>query len=117
MIKVGECYYHNNIKHIVIAVSEKYEKVLVLSITSGDFDKSCELSVDDIIDNMGNHILKHTSYICYKFAFEFEGYKTFEQFRRCYDYRCDITQELLERIQKGARTSRFLPKKFKKYFE
>lgn len=116
MIKVGECYYHNGVQHVVIAASRKDGIVLVLSITSGDFDKSCEIEPEEIIDNTGRKILKHRSYICYKKAFEFKNYKTYEKFRDIYDYRCDISAELLIKIKEGAKKSEFLPSKFKKYF-
>ena len=56
MIKVGECYYHNGVEHLIVAVSKKENKCLIVSITSNNFDKSCELNVEDIIDNNGNQV-------------------------------------------------------------
>lgn len=117
MIEIGECYYHNRIEHIVIITTKKENIFLVLSITSGDFDKSCEINPEDIVDNKGNKILTHKSYIGYKFAFEFEKYKTCEEFRKTYIYRCNISQELLKKIWDGAKKSPYLQNKFKKYFE
>lgn len=116
MLKVGECYYHNGINHIVIASAKKDNKFLILSITSGNFDKSCQIEPNELIDNNNQEILNHTSYICYKYAFEFESYKTYEKFRKEYEYRCKITPELLKKIQEGARKSQYLQYKFKKYF-
>ena len=43
-------------------------------------------------------------------------YKTYEKFRKEYEYRCKITPELLKKIQEGARKSQYLQYKFKKYF-
>ena len=117
MIKVGECYYHKGVSHIVIASANYKDKFLILSITSSNFDKSCEINENDIIDNNGKQILEHTSYVCYKFAFEFKDFRTYEDFRKIYDYRCDISKELLNKIQDGARKSKYLEHKFKKYFE
>lgn len=117
MIKVGECYYHNEIEHLVIAVSKNKNKCLIVSITSNNYDKSCELNTEDIIDNNGNQVLKHTSYISYTHAQEFEPYKTYEEFRKIFSYRCNITDELLQQIKNGALKSKYLQKRFKKYFE
>lgn len=90
---------------------------MIVSITSGCFDKSCKLIIEDIIDGNGNQILKHTSYISYKHAMEFEPYKTCEQFRKKFSYKCNITSELLQRIKNGALKSKYLQKRFKKYFQ
>ena len=117
MIEVGECYYCNNVEHIVVISAKRENKILVLSITSGKFDKSCKINQNDIIDNNGKQILEHDSYICYKYAFEFENYKTYEKFRKQYEYRCNISPELLNKIKEGAKKSKYLPHKFKKYFE
>ena len=61
----------------------------------------------------------HTSYVSYKFAYEFEKnkYKTFEKFRSIYDFKCEITEDILTKIIEGAKISPFLQKRFKKYFE
>ncbi|MDR0423280.1 MAG: hypothetical protein LBH46_01685 [Rickettsiales bacterium] len=116
MINIGDCYFSKKIEHLVIAVGKNDNKILIVSITSNSFDKSCKLEVDDIIDNMGNQILKHTSYVGYRFSFEFEGFGTFEAFRKIYDFRCNISNELLSKIKEGGRVSHHLQHRFKKYF-
>lgn len=115
-VKVGECFYNDEKIHFVIAVVEKENKILMVSITSKDYDKTCKLETDDIIDNNGKEILTHTSYISYKNIYEFEGFKTFEKFREIYKYKCDIEPELLKRIQNGAKKSKFTNRKFKRFF-
>lgn len=117
MIKVGECHYYNGVKHLVVAVSKRENKCLIVSITSNNSDKSCELNVEDIIDNNGNQVLKHTSYISYKHASEFEHCKTYEEFRKIFSYRYNITDKLLQQIKNGALKSKYLQKRFKKYFQ
>ena len=117
MIKVGECYYHQGVQHIVIAVSEREQKILVVSITSNNFDCACKIEPDEIIDNNGKMILTHTSYVGYRFAFEFENFKTFEQFRKIFNYRCNVSEELLKKIRDNARNSKYLQPRLRKYFE
>ena len=116
MIEVGECYFNNEKEHFVVVSSKNKNRFLIISITSLDYDKSCKLKTTDIIDNNGKQILKHTSYIAYKFAYEFEDFKTFERFREIYNFKCVVSDSILKKIYNGAKKSRYLKNKFKKYF-
>lgn len=116
MIEVGECYFNKEKEHFVVISSKNKDKFLIISITSLDYDKSCKLEITDIVDNNGKQILKHTSYMAYKFAYEFEDFKTFEMFRKIYNFKCVVSDVVLKKIYNGAKKSKYLQNKFKKYF-
>lgn len=113
--------------YIVIASSENPEgKVLVVAISSIKYrengsekyyDKACILSENDIIDDKGNNVLSRPSFIRYEYAVEIVHKDLLKkQFNNHYRYKCKISDDLLKRIQDGAKISQELEPRFCKYF-
>ena len=114
--------------YIVITSSENPEgMVLVVAISSIKYkkdgsekyyDKSCILTVTDIIDENGKSILTKPSFIRYEYAQEIKSNQLLtKQFANQYKYKCKISDELLKRIQDGAKQSQELQPRFFKYFD
>jgi len=111
----------NGIKHLRFIISDidPDGNILVVNMTTiptefknNYYDKSCIL-------NKGEHPkIKHKSYIKYSKAEEinFECL-TKMNLKKIIVFKEDINNELLLKIQNGARSSKFLAKKFRKYFE
>ena len=102
--------------HIIISDPDIDKNVMVVNVTTwhetGREDESCIL-------NCGDHpFIQHKSYITYHYAREINCVKLLaEKFRQTIVFKEDINPSLLKRIQNGAKTSKRLPVKFKKYFD
>lgn len=114
--------------YVVITSSENPEgRVLVVAISSIKYndkgiekyyDKSCVLSVKDIVDEKGNYVLTKPSFVRYEYATDKLAASLLEgQFAGKYQYKCKISDELLLRIQEGAKISPELEPRFKRFFE
>ena len=100
---------------MVVAISSiKYKS----DGTAKYYDKACVLSVEDIIDSRGRQILTKPSFIRYEYALDMRTKDILsKQFADRYKYKCKISDELLQRIQNGAKISQELEPRFKKYFD
>jgi hypothetical protein len=105
-------------KHVKIVISDPdaEDMVLVVSVSSISLayqhDTSCELSSSD------HPWLKHPSFVAYIHSTELNRIKILqERFRGEIILKEDVSDELLKKIQQGARRTKFLKPKFKKYFE
>lgn len=114
--------------HFIVIISSENEdrKVLVVAISSIKFksdgttkyyDKACVLSPEDITDEKGKQILSVPSYVRYEYAMEIASEDIMDkQLNRLYRYKCKVSEELLLKIQEGAKISLELEDRFKKYF-
>lgn len=131
----GYCFWADDVPdpdaphYIVIASSANPEGcvfvVVVSSIKYKDenktipkyYDKACELNVGDIKDDSGNNLIIKPSFIRYEYSVEMkEEVLRLKQFKSNYKYKCKISDELLKRIQDGAKKSDNLEERFQKYF-
>ena len=131
----GYCFWASDIPdpeaphYIVITSSanpESYVLVVVISsIKYKDeegtvpkyYDKACELNVGDIVDDKGRSLIIKPSFVRYEWSQEIkEETLMLKQFQSAYKYKCKISDELLKRIQEGAKKSEELEERFKKYF-
>lgn len=107
----------NNIKHLRIVITDankdsEFLTVPVDTLRSEYQDKSC-------IINVGDHsFIKHKSFVNYKFA----AVLTFQQiFNGLHQglliSKEDVTEEVLKRIQEGAKKSPNLDNKYKIWFD
>jgi len=101
---------------IVITDPDPDNMVLVVSVSTiyqGAFhDNSCEIFPGD------HSFIKNPSYVSYQYAMELDAVKILdEKFKGYIIQKEDVSLELLERMQRGARLSKFLPVYLKKYFE
>lgn len=98
-------------------------KVLVLPISSIKpdkyHDKSCEFDVDEIKDmETGKNLLSKPSYVRYNAAVEVPSSVILnKQIRQIYKYKCKISDDVLVKIQEGAKISDEFVDYFKKYFD
>jgi len=118
-----------NAPHYIVIVSDTNlkQECLVVAISSIKYradgtpkyyDKSCELSVDDIVDDNGNNVLTKPSFMRYEYSTAISSSELFmKQVFAKYTYKCKITNQLLQRIQKGAMISKDLPEVFHEFFE
>ena len=82
------------------------------------YDSACEIHVGDILNDQGESLIKKPSYVRYEYAVAISQKKLFEkQITQRYKYRCKISDELLLKIQKGARMTKELQPRFKKFFD
>src|SRR6056297_2327314 len=105
-------------KHLKIVISDPdaEDMVLVVSVSSIPqryrHDDSCELFVGD------HPWIKHPSFIAYNHCAELDRTKILsEHFSGEIILKEDISEELLLRIQEGAKRTKFLAQKYKKYFQ
>lgn len=112
--------------HLSIIISEDMEGyALIVPITSMKYkidgsekyyDKSCIIEKDEIKNDKGS-VLDRRSYLNYHFAREVKITAIFEgQFLKTFSYRCNISDNLLQRAQDGAKATKDLQPRFKKYF-
>lgn len=113
----------NNKHYIVIASDEMPDgKVLILPISSIKKDKyhdsSCEFEVDEIKNEEGKNLLSKPSYIRYNEAREVSSAIILsKQIQHIYKYKCKISNDILHKIQEGAKQSDEFAEYFKKYFD
>ncbi len=105
-------------KHLKIVISDPdaEDMVLVVSVSSITqkyrYDDSCELNAED------HPWIKHQSFIAYQHCTELNRTRILnEHFHGEIIMKEDITDELLRRIQDGAKKTKFLALKYKKYFQ
>ena len=114
--------------YIVITSSENPDGlVLVVAISSIKYradgsekyyDKACVLNIGDIVDDSGRSIITKPSFIRYEYAIEMKSQDILsKQFTNQYKYKCKISEELLHRIQDGAKTSQELEPRFQRFFD
>lgn len=100
----------------IISDPDPDDYVLVVNSTTyyntGREDKSCLL-------NHGDHKkIKHLSYIAYNWAEEVNITELLnDKLKRIIDFQDNLSKEVLIRIQEGAKESKRLPKRFKKYWQ
>lgn len=130
----GYCLWASDIPsqeapHYIIVVSnqtpnKEYLVVVISSIkyredgTTKYYDPACVLSVDDIKDGQGKNVLTKPSFIRYQFALAMPVNMLLEkQIFAGYTVKCQISDTLLQRIQEGARESKELPIRLKRFFD
>jgi hypothetical protein len=103
--------------HLKIIISEPDPEgmVLVVSITSAPttrrFDDSC------ILEPGSHEFIIHRSYVSYAHSVGLNNVSILnEKFKGELITKPDVTGDVLQCIQDGARGSRFLPRELKKYF-
>ncbi len=100
----------------IISDPDPDDYVLVVNATTyyntGREDKPCLL-------NRGDHKkIKHPSYIAYKWAEEKNTIKLLnDKLNQIIEFKDNLSEEVLIRIQEGAEKSKLLPKGFRKYFQ
>lgn len=103
--------------HLKVVISEPDPEgmVLVVSVTSAPatrrFDDSC------ILEAGSHEFIIRRSYVSYVHSVELNNVAILnEKFRDELVSKPDVTPDVLQRIQDGARASRFLPRALKKHF-
>ena len=139
----GYCFWakdviHGNQPHYIIIMSPKNSegKYMIVAMSSikykplgtkssylhdgkycSPYDTACPLEIGCIKDDNGKVIPIKNSYIYYKDAFKLtENELLLKQTMYRYEYRCKISDDLLKKIQKGAKETLDLPKHFEEYF-
>lgn len=109
---------NDSIKHLSFIISDPDpdHNVMVVNLTTyystGREDESCILDIGD------HSFIKHKSYIAYRYAKELNYVKLLdERFKGHIIFKEDISEEVLIKIQKGAKKSKLLPLMFEKYFK
>lgn len=129
----GSCFFAGGsspfCEHLMVVVSEQYDGyALAVPISSvrynpdGSFsryvDQSCVFEVDDIKTPEGRNVLTKKSFVLYKEAKEIVcSQMMYDQLKKIYEYRCNVTPEILQRIQDGAKNTYNLEGRFEKYFD
>lgn len=130
----GYCLWADDIPnakapHYIVIASKKNEEgfVLVLAISSIKYnqdgsskyyDTACKVNIGDITDNDGNNIITKPSFVRYQYAVEMHQDAIFtKQIKRKYRYKSKLSDDLLKRIQNGAKISTELEPRFRKYFD
>lgn len=112
---------------VITSSADPNDMVMIVAISSIKYkadgsekyhDKACLLSVGDIVDDNGKSIITKPSFIRYEYAIDRKKQDILsKQFAAKYQYRCKISDELLKRIQDGAKISQELEPRFQKYFD
>jgi hypothetical protein len=124
----GLCFHADDIPnvgfpHFIVIISKTVQgKALLVPISSIKdgkyYDKACELNKNDIIDEGGRHILSKPSFVRYQWAQEVNiALITANKFDGKYQYQCKVSNDILLKIQNGAKKSKELEARFRKYFE
>lgn len=133
----GTCYFskiHN--KHVIVVISDtsKDNKALIIPLSSIKFsengnyiyngrkcnryDDSCTLDSDDIIANNGQNVLNRPTFALYKLADEMVINEiNLSQIKSLLEYRCIVSNDVLKKLQDGAKKSDRLEERFYKYFD
>ncbi|WP_096525242.1 hypothetical protein [Candidatus Endomicrobiellum trichonymphae] len=100
----------------VISDPDVYGNVLTVNMTTLYNRERADIScVLDCGDHPG---IKHESFVAYQKALGVSVEKIMTKIlRHCYKNTAKLTDEILRKIQEGAKKSNFLPQKLKKYFE
>lgn len=100
---------------LVCAISSvKYK----LDGTAKYHDTACLIHPGDILDEQGRSVITKPSFVRYQYACEMESNELLlKQLAGKYKYKCKISDELLKRIQDGAKISVELEPRFRKYFD
>ena len=115
--------------HFVVVSSSKnpqqqYLVVAISSIKYNDmgkakyYDDACVLLEDDIKDEKGNNILSKPSFIRYQYALAMDVDELLKkQVIGGYKLKCKINDDVLRRIQEGAKISRELSPRLRAFFD
>jgi hypothetical protein len=108
-----------DIEHLYFVISDicrDSNNVLVVNMTTLYDEKFADLSC--ILDIKDHPSVKHKSYVLYKEAMEVSiGDIMVGIMKKDYKRVADISDNLLKKIQDGAKKSKFFPSKFKKFYE
>lgn len=81
-------------------------------------DDACVLLEDDIKDEKGNNILSKPSFIRYQYALAMDVDELLKkQVIGGYKLKCKINDDVLRRIQEGAKISRELSPRLRAFFD
>ncbi|MDR2100116.1 MAG: hypothetical protein LBP40_04725 [Campylobacteraceae bacterium] len=82
------------------------------------YDDACVLEQTDIVTDNEEQVLNKPSFMRYEWAKEINvNTVLIKKFSKIYDYKCKISQNVLGKIQNGAKNSKELKPAYKKYFE
>lgn len=106
---------------VIISKTSLENKVLLVPISSIKpnkyYDNACVLDENDIIADDEKSVLSKPSFIRYQWAQESDIKSIVDKkFSGMYRYKCKITNNILLKIQDGARKSKELAPYLKKYF-
>lgn len=81
------------------------------------YDDACVLDGNEIIDDNGKPVLNRPSFVRYEWALEIETSAVFtKKLHGIYRYKCRVPQDVLKRVQDGAKCSKEIKPYFSKYF-
>lgn len=127
----GACFYGGKESlfsdHLMVVISEPYQgyslAVPISSIKYKDdgtpryYDKACVLEPTDIKQEDGRNVLTKKSFAFYKEAKEIAASQViYDQIQKTLLYRCNVTPNILARVQQGAKESSDLEERYEKYF-
>lgn len=137
----GVCFHGGDVPncdfpHFIVLISDQNPegKVLLVPISSIKFnasskyyykdipckyyDDSCVFEGTEIKDDDGSFVLSKPSFARYEWANEVSASLVLQkQLQGIYKYKCKVSEEVLLRLQQGARKSKELRPYFAKYFE
>lgn len=133
----GTCYFsklHN--EHVIVIISDTNEQnnVLLVPLSSikfvpngkslynnlncSPYDSACTLEQGDIISDKNINVITKSTYVLYKRAQEINIDKlNLAQLQGLLEYRCIVSNEILVKIQEGAKKSINMQERFYKYFD
>jgi hypothetical protein len=136
----GYCFFAEDcpeagFPHVVVVISDENEskKSLLIPIssikllTTGKYkyknifckyyDEACVFEGNEIVDEEGRSVLNRPSFARYQWALEISSKEMIiKQLSRIYQYRCKVTDAVLQSMQNGAKFSEELPLMVTKYF-
>lgn len=107
----------NNTRHLRIVISDvnqngEYLTVSVDSYVNKFQDSSCIIEIGEL------PFITHKSFVNYKYAKVVSFQQIYNGIRKgVFLQRKDISEQLLKKIQDGAKTTRHLPNEYKAWFE
>ncbi len=133
----GACYFsklHN--EHIIVIISDtdEYNKALIVPLSSikfiengksmynslkcSPYDTACTLDIGDIVSDKNINVITKPTYALYKRAEEIDiNLINTSQWKGSLEYRCMVSNEILAKLQNGAKVSDYLQERFYKYFD
>lgn len=136
----GVCFYggdvpNANSPHFIVIISDRApdNKVLLVPISSIKFnassnfqykgipckyyDDACVFDGTEIIADNGRPVLTKPSFARYEWALEVDAGLIFgKQLEGIYQYKCNVSETVLKRLQEGAKISQEIKPYFAKYF-
>jgi hypothetical protein len=118
---------------VIISAPDKNKRSLLIPLSSVKFlvtgsyryngtrckyyDAACVFEGDEIGDEKGRLVLNKPSFARYRWAREVDSHEVIlKQLSKIYEYRCQVTDVVLQSMQNGAKISKELPSKFHQYF-